>query len=404
VDAISGENVGIGVLTYLWIREGFKVAYTDKEVKASKIDDDTVKFWRALLKELLRDDPEGSLSFKGTSSAERGTAAARVMYMKEYLKKIKKTHLVKFLSPALYSEDGGKETEWLSVYLGRTATVTDPTIKRCLMSATHQILACVAEKRYTLWESACSSFKAPVSEIFKGIHRTREIVEKRSKKNVTLHPNRPSERAGVLFGWEKEYLLEREKDSFTVYKTLVNRLNGTSGVLMKDVESTRLELTRLVQLMWTVVQSTTAVLTAREKSLSAFVKDSDIGNKKGTKENYILYLGTIKSLSNRFDVTQLGKRIKLFSLLDNISRSAEDKVCANGVKLQFKRAGQCISVPGTPGETLDAALREISNTLDLPLVATEVWAEDANPMGGGFGHLSVEGGSPTGSVIGGFTT
>jgi hypothetical protein len=98
IEEISMANAAVGILVYIWKKFGGELAVSSKETSVTKLDDEAVKFWKALLRELMCDKAPESLAFKGGNAAEKGTAAARAAYMKRFLSTIKKTHLVKFLS------------------------------------------------------------------------------------------------------------------------------------------------------------------------------------------------------------------------------------------------------------------------------------------------------------------
>jgi len=363
-EAVLKTNAAMGVLTYLWSETGNDVAFSDKDVTLQKLDDDSVKFWKAMMKELMRDDPPESLSFRGSNSAERGTSAARSEYMKIYLKNIKKTHLLNYVSPALYTKAGANTVEWFTVYLQKAGGLAETTQKKSFASCMKQVISEIAMTRFSIWSQVVISFNAPTSEVMKGLHRTKTVKEGRSTKIVPLHPNRPSERAGVLFEWEKLYLQKIEKP-FDDYRDIVADLQKESGVSVSKIEDLRTLLKGLINEQWTVVQKNTAVLTAREKALAALVKEDGVGNGKATKENFKLFMANLRN--HRLvgeDITKLCSRIKLFGLLREIASGTAEVVLADATRVQ-QVANQLIIIRGEIDDesSIDAAINEVAGVL-----------------------------------------
>lgn len=363
-------NAAMGILAYLWMQGGHEVGFSDKDVILQKLDGDSVKFWKAMMKELMRAEAPESLSFKGATDAERGTSAARAEFMKIYLTSIKKTHLLNYVSPALYTQVGQNTMEWFTVYLNKAGGITDATTKKSFATCLKQVISGIASERFSLWRESVECFKAPTSEAMKGLHRVKEVKEGRNKKMVPLHPNRPSERASVLFEWEKNYLKSIE-GPFDLYKEIVADLQKESGVLLGQLESFRSQIKTCINDMWTVIQKSSAVLTAREKALAALVKEDSIGNGKATKENFKLFIANLKN--HRLvgeDITNLVKRLKLFNLLREIASGTAEVVIADAARVSQVGNQLIIIVAPVGTETsIASAISEIARVLTATVSA-----------------------------------
>jgi hypothetical protein len=217
------------------------------------------------------------------------------------------------------------------------------------------------------------------------LHRKVEKKEKRNvSKFVPLHPHRPSERIGVLFEWEKHYLKSIEKP-FNDYKTKMEDVQKTSGVILTTVDEFRKDIKEHINDMWNVVARHNAILTQREKALAGVIKDQPIGNGKPSEQNIKLVLGAMTQLKlTGEDITSLGNRIGLFKLLPYIGTTVSEKVEADACRLfQVGVTLLVISHPFT-SESMKEAVDEILTVLHAQ------WRKIESELSGRWAHLTVE--------------
>jgi hypothetical protein len=395
IDSLVENNALVGSIVHLWSVGGGLLRKCDKALPIEKLTSKDSQFWKAFLKELMREEAPEALKFKISSDAERGTTCARLEILKHYLKGNNQMALFRFISEHCYAKDvAGPDTEWLSVYLNSGLGGLQSNIKRSVGSVFKSIISDIAGFRYSRFKAVAESYKAPMSLVMEGLHRTKEVGAGAKKRKVTVHPNRPSERAGVLFEWEDRFLKANEK-AFDRLKERMESIQKQSGVLLLEIPKFRADVKRDIEECWTSMQKYARILTSREKALAALVKEYGVGNGKATPENFKTFITTLASIRLAgTDVTSVCQRIHLFSLMrDNVSLVSE-KVTVDSIRIVQNAATLYINHQNAPGDsTIWDMLGEIATLMSaFPRVVTI-----ANQEQPGFGYNRYRPFAPSGA-------
>jgi len=386
-ESYSG-NPAIGSAILFWLQLGNEVEFSEKVLTAQKLGVSDTKFWKAFMKELFREKSPEKLSFSSASDAERGTSAARSEMAKVYLKELKQTHLLSYLSPAIHTEVGNKTIEWLSVYLGKIGAEWDTESKKNVSQFLRQTFSDIAEKRYHIFRDTVQAVKVPISEVMKDLHKKVERKEGRTKKMVTVQPNRPSRRAEVLFEFELKFL-EDEEETFDAYTEKIKTITEEKGVSLSKLEEERRTIKSLILKNWEVVNRTSALLTSRAKVLSEYLKEYDVGTKKPTKENYRIFLGGLNTTRLHGNgVSEVAGRIKLFTIIKNLTDDYESRVLVDRTLIE-KTGNQTHIIHYLAGKDrqLISAFNEIATATGSTIAAQaprEAFGNEQLAQGGGF--------------------